>query len=504
MLFNSLEFILLFLPLSLAGYFLLACWHFELATAWVAAASVFFYAWWDVSYIILLLGSISFNYLLGTRMAQSHKKVRRILLIIGICGNLCLLGYYKYADFFLSSINTLTGTDFLLLKIALPIGISFFTFTQLAFLVDVYKGLAHEFHFIRYLLFVTYFPHLVAGPILHHAEMMPQFARRSTYNPNWSNFAVGIAFFVVGLAKKVLIADQIAPFANIVFDSSTPPHLIEAWGAALAYTFQLYFDFSGYSDMAVGLSWLFGVRLPYNFNSPYKSANITEFWRRWHMTLSRFLRDYLYIPLGGNHYGSINRYRNLIITMLLGGLWHGASWTFVFWGLLHGLYLCINHGWIALRDRYLRHLKLDDRRSYRIAAQTLCFVAVVVAWVFFRAENFERAWSIIQGMVGINGVGLPGFMVERFSLGDFGIIAGTGRFEWPAQVMWLLLSAILIFLCPNSNELCLPQTDGSIFQRRLNQFIVCWPMSLAATLAGIFVMAILYSSRPSPFLYFQF
>ena len=297
-------------------------------------------------------------------------------LLVAIAANLALLAYYKYAIFFVANAQRLIGHVGPLPEIVLPLGISFFTFTQIAFLVDAHRGLAREYSFTHYTLFVTYFPHLIAGPILHHREMMPQFDRRSTYTLDWDNVAVGLTMFIIGLFKKTVIADDMAAFASPAFDAAaggTQLTLLEAWGAALAYTFQIYFDFSGYTDMALGASRMFGIVLPLNFRSPYKAANIIDFWRRWHITLSRFLRDYVYIPLGGNRKTVPRRYENLLLTMLVGGLWHGAGWTFVFWGALHGIYLVVNHGWrIAPSSfRYCRAARragardIDDLRGGR-------------------------------------------------------------------------------------------------------------------------------------------
>ncbi len=339
MLFNSYGFIFLFLPVVLLGFYQLGRISHFYAALWLALASLFFYGYWNPAYVGLLLGSIVCNYSFGRWIAQAGiapVPVRqKQLLIIAITANLALLGYYKYANFFINNLNPVLGTSWNLGNILLPLGISFFTFTQIAFLVDTYQGKVKEYSFTHYALFVTSFPHLIAGPILHHKEMMPQFAKPGSYQINWANIAVGLTIFICGLAKKVLIADHLNEFATPIFNAvgaGGHPMLFEAWVGALAYTLQLYFDFSGYSDMAIGLSLMFNVRLPMNFNSPYKATTIIEFWRRWHMTLSRFLRDYLYIPLGGNRKGKIYRYRNLIITMLLGGLWHGAGWTFLIWG----------------------------------------------------------------------------------------------------------------------------------------------------------------------------
>ncbi len=322
MLFNSYSFLLAYLPVTLLGFFLVGRFGKAAGAAWLSACSLFFYAWWDYRYVILLLASICINYFIGGYIARRSATAHgRRALGIAVAGNLVLLGYYKYADFFLSSANAILGTNWPILGIILPIGISFFTFTQIAFLADAYAGKVTEYRFIYYVLFVTYFPHLIAGPVLHHKEMMPQFDEDCNYRPDAANFAVGLTIFAIGLAKKVLIADNLAIYAAPVFSpEATAPTFFIAWGGILAYTFQLYFDFSGYSDMAIGLSRLFGVRLPLNFNSPYKARNIADFWRRWHMTLSRFLRDYLYIPLGGNRHGTFRRQINLMTTMVLGGL----------------------------------------------------------------------------------------------------------------------------------------------------------------------------------------
>ena len=354
MLFNSFSFLFAFLPLALGGYFLCCALGRRFGTpgdttwgaAWLAACSLFFYAWWDIRFLPLLLCSVAFNYVTGSYIAKrSGTAQAQRALGLGVAGNLALLGYFKYADFFVASANAL-GAQWTLPHVLLPIGISFFTFTQIAFLADAAAGKVTEYRLVHYVLFVTYFPHLVAGPVLHHKEMMPQFEDANNTRPLAINFAIGTTIFAIGLAKKVLVADTLAAYASPVFAAgAAPPTLLAAWGGALAYTFQLYFDFSGYSDMAIGLSRLFGVRLPLNFASPYKAWNISEFWRRWHMTLSRFLRDYLYIPLGGNRQGEGRRRLNLAITMVLGGLWHGAGWTFVVWGALHGAYLVVHQLW---------------------------------------------------------------------------------------------------------------------------------------------------------------
>jgi D-alanyl-lipoteichoic acid acyltransferase DltB (MBOAT superfamily) len=513
MLFNSFGFILIFLPITLLGYFWIAKYKHVYAASWLGAASIFFYGWWSYKYIPLLLASIMFNYFCGLRISKSGGSVKKTWLTTAIALNLILLGYYKYANFFLSSLGNLTGNPVDLLDIILPIGISFFTFTQIAFLVDTYQGKVKEYRLIHYILFVTYFPHLIAGPVLHHKEMMPQFADPKNYFFSAQNFAVGMSIFCMGLAKKVLIADNIAPYASSVFDAHATPSLLIAWGGVLAYASQLYFDFSGYSDMAIGLSRLFGVRLPLNFNSPYKAVNITEFWRRWHMTLSRFLRDYLYIAMGGSKHGQTRRYFNLMTTMLLGGLWHGAGWNFVIWGGLHGLYLIINHAWIAIFKAAQWRV---NSRAWPAFSRLLTFLSVCFAWVFFRASDFMSAIHILQGMIGMNGVALPDAIgnhigaMARDVLDNMGIVfylGGGARFleTWG----WVVFSVGIIFVMPNTQEIMEryePALDFSKSKQTDKPPLLLWsPSRLWAMALGLAMIGCLLSlNRPSEFLYFQF
>ncbi len=397
MLFNSFLFITLFLPLCCALFFALARVQPRLAAAWLAIASVLFYGYWSPRFVLLLLGSIAFNYAMSLWMLRTRDREAghaKTILIAALVGNLGVLAIFKYTDFALNTVNALAGLSLPNTNIALPLGISFFTFTQIAFLVDVYRGKVREYDPVHYVLFVTYFPHLIAGPVLHHGQIMPQFADAAIYRPNANNITVGLAIFVIGLGKKVLLADTFSGYADPVFASAEAgarPSMAAAWFGALAYTLQLYFDFSGYCDMAIGVSRMFNVQLPMNFESPYQARNIIEFWRHWHMTLSQFLRDYLYIPLGGNRHGEWQRYTNLMITMLLGGLWHGASWTFVAWGGLHGVYLVINHLWRRATSGAAAQAHAPAASSLlgTVSSWTLTFVAVVVAWVLFRAETLS-------------------------------------------------------------------------------------------------------------------
>jgi D-alanyl-lipoteichoic acid acyltransferase DltB (MBOAT superfamily) len=308
---------------------------------------------------------------------------------------LALLVFFKYTGMLVSTVKAITDFPLSVPDIMLPIGISFFTFTQIAYLVDTYQSKVSEYRFWDYALFVSYFPHQIAGPILHHQEMMRQFTKQLVTRINVQFLLVGLSIFTLGLAKKVLIADTLATFSDPVFlnaEMQISPSFIEAWGAAMAYTLQLYFDFSAYCDMAIGISLMFGIKLPLNFNSPYQSVSMIDFWRRWHMTLSRFLRDYLYIPLGGNRLGQMRRYINLLITMTLGGLWHGASWTFLCWGLLHGVYLAINHAWQT-------HVSNQHGWSMpNCLAWAITMLAVIIAWVLFKATTFSAALVMLTVM----------------------------------------------------------------------------------------------------------
>lgn len=512
MLFNSYEFLFLFLPATLAGFFVLSeRQHFKTAAAWLALVSIVFYGYWNPRYVVLLTSSILVNFAAGRQILRCVLGERLILarriLVFALVANLATLGYFKYANFFLNSINGVAHTNFHLSQIVLPIGVSFFTFTQIAFLVDTYFGKVRESNIIPYTLFVTFFPHLIAGPVLHHAEMMPQFARKATYEFRLDSFLIGLTFFSVGLFKKVILADGIQPFVGVVFDANSNYQVtaIEAWGGVLAYTFQLYFDFSGYSDMAIGLSKMINIDLPINFNSPYKAINISEFWRRWHMTLSRFLRDYLYIPLGGNRKGRFRRYANLFLTMLLGGLWHGAGWTFVVWGALHGTYLMIHQYWQSIRRRVHGNDPSRPSRASALVSMSITFLCVVVAWVFFRATSIDAALGVLRGMAGFNGLVLP---VEwRVSLGlstaamtwlHFGHLEAFGGAR---QWAWICGLLAIVWLCPNSQTLIRRLNDGrlaAIHERWI------W-MSLGGLAVCVFMLAAINGSRgSSEFIYFNF
>jgi alginate O-acetyltransferase complex protein AlgI len=393
MLFSSWKFILVFLPLVLGVYFgLIGRRLVTAARVWLVLASLYFYAYWDPRYLPLLLASIGVNFALGTRLARMHAEPdaapRKRLLVAGIAANLLLLGYYKYTDFVLANLGGVLGAGFEPQGIVLPLAISFFTFTQIAYLVDSYRGETAGYDLLGYTLFVSYFPHLIAGPIVHHRDLLPQFASRRALVLSWPNMQRGLALFAIGLFKKVAIADTFAVWADAGFDGSGPLDFFAAWGASLSYTFQLYFDFSGYCDMALGASLLFNLWLPINFASPYQALDIRDFWRRWHVTLGRFLRDYLYIPLGGNRGSDAHTARNLMLTFTLAGLWHGATWMFVLWGALHGAALVVHRTW----QRFGTPLP-------RPAAWLLTFGFVNLAWVVFRAETPDAALRVFGGML---------------------------------------------------------------------------------------------------------
>jgi D-alanyl-lipoteichoic acid acyltransferase DltB (MBOAT superfamily) len=410
MLFSSYVFVFAFLPLALLGYYaLVGRAPRSYQYGFLLLASLFFYGYWKLSYLPLLLISIVFNFVLGGRLAAVPAE-RRLLLPLGVGANVLALAYYKYAG---PSIHALNAFFELALPVPvqeLPLAISFCTFLQVAYLVDCARGEARPPRFLDYSLFVVYFPHLIAGPIVHHSELLPQFERDEGKPAISSRLASGLTLFAAGLFKKAVLADGVAPFANGVFasaDAGGAVTFVDGWVGALAYTLQLYFDFSGYSDMALGISLMFGVKLPLNFDSPYQARNIIDFWRRWHITLSRFLRDYVYVSLGGNRHGQPRRYLNLMITMVLGGLWHGAGVNFVLWGALHGSFLLINHAYRHVCERSALRAGPTLARASSYAYWALTFVAVVFAWVLFRAQTFAGAGRILSAMVHVDAIAVP-------------------------------------------------------------------------------------------------
>jgi alginate O-acetyltransferase complex protein AlgI len=503
MLFNSYEFIFGFLPISLIGFYLLARYSHKAAALWLLMVSLFFYGWWQPASVPLLVGSAAFNFAMGNvifRRRQAGAAVR-IYLTGGIAANLLLLGYYKY-QYFLGGLIGLS-----LEKAVMPLGISFFTFTQIAYLIDVSRRVAWESKPIHYGLFVTYFPHLLSGPILHHAQMMPQFARPWVYRFCWGRFTVGLFLLGVGLFKKVVLADNISVYVDRIFslaETGESMTMLESWCGAIAYTMQIYFDFSGYSDAAVGMSLMFGIRLPINFFSPYRATSIIEFWRRWHMTLSRFLRDYLYIPLGGNRHGPGRRHLNLLITMVLGGFWHGAGWTFIIWGGLHGLYLLTAHLW---RDHV--SIKLP-----RVIGWGMTFTAVVIAWVWFRAATVDGALALLQGMAGWNGLVLPAGLHKLAGplapvLNQWGVQFDSTRIGYlmpsPDQMLILACMSVIAVAAPNCYQL-LRRYRPALEVGHLAAGGWRWrPTAGWAAFTGLLFFFVLVSlGQVSEFLYFNF
>jgi len=473
MLFQSPEFLLGLLPAALIGFYALgAAGRPRAAVAWLVLMSFVFYGWWRPSDVWILALSVVANYALGLRIAATGS---RALLVLGIAGNLALLGYFKYLVFVLDVLDTAAGTGWTLGAVALPLGISFFTFQQIAYLVDAADGVSRERDFGRYALFISFFPQLIAGPIVHHREMLPQLDRGGAFRARMDDVAVGLAVFAVGLFKKVVIADGLAPYADAAFvdaAAGAPLTMVEAWGASVAFTFQIYFDFSGYSDMAVGLARLFGIRLPVNFASPYKAASIVEFWQRWHVTLTRFLTAYVYNPVSM----ALTRARMrrglppvrgrptpgafavllaapTMLTMGLAGVWHGAGWQFVVFGLLHGTYLVANHAWRAFRHVGGRR-RPPPSAAARAGSVALTFACVVVAMVFFRAEDVPAALSVLGGMAGLNGLVVPEQAARVAALAGAELPAwlpvGHTEHFGGRLALWLAALSVLVWAFPNT------------------------------------------------------
>ncbi len=489
MLFNSYEFIFFFLPITFGIYFWLNKKRLTQASkAWMVFASLFFYSWWNIIYLPLILCSILFNFTVGSAISRANSSSskkglsRKTLLAFGIVANILLLGYFKYMDFFIANTNILIGTQWNLLHIVLPLGISFFTFTQIAYLVDSYRDEVKEMDYLNYTLFVTFFPHLLAGPILHHKEMMPQFDTIKNKAINYKNISAGIFLFSIGLFKKVVIADTFAQWANTGFETTSSLNIFEAWATSLSYTFQLYFDFSGYTDMALAVALLFNIKLPINFNSPYKALNIQDFWRRWHITLSRFLRDYIYIPLGGNRKGEFNTYANLFTVFLIGGLWHGASWMFIAWGALHGIAIVLHRAWQQM-----------GQKMNTVLAWFITFNFINITWIFFRAKDWTQTSNIIQGMMGENGIMLPEKYAKYIGSAQESILQFGTVYEHingkSQTTTYIILGFIMVLVLKNSMQLV-----EEFKPNRLNLLF-----TLALFLTGVSMM-----SRVSEFLYFNF
>jgi D-alanyl-lipoteichoic acid acyltransferase DltB (MBOAT superfamily) len=536
-LFNSTTFLLFFLPVVLAGFFALAGFNrHRLAGVWLTCASFFFYGWWNADYLLLLLASILFNYVLGRQLMV---RPNRPLLAFGIAANILLLGYYKYTGFLVLSLDQLSGLDWAVPDIVLPLAISFFTFQQIAFLVDAHDGAVTEHGFLNYCLFITFFPHLIAGPITHHREMFPQFSDPNTFRPKLENLAVGLTLFLVGLCKKVVIADTMGEFARPVYAAAAgaaPPSFLEAWGGAVSYTLQIYFDFSGYTDMAIGLGMMFGISLPPNFDSPFKARNIIEFWSRWHMTLTRFVTAYIYnpvvlrltrwrvrkgLPLPKRGAATPGAFVMLIafptiLAMFIIGMWHGAGWQFGVFGLLHGVYLTINHGWRQIKVRL--GLPIDSNRPlYVVPSVLLTFLCVVIALVFFRADSVAAGLTLLSSMIGNNGFILPDRMMAIP-----GMTAVSHLFALPvaelenfglAEVLWIIGLLAVVWGLQNAQQWLRNYRTSLVAQQRPSRMQAAFPVlvwrpasiiGFAVGWLGFFLVIRAISAAPTEFLYFQF
>lgn len=478
MLFNSFEFIFVFLPIIFIGYYILNKINFTLSKIWLLVGSLFFYSWWNPLYLPLILSSVFINYLIGTLLGKvENKPKRQLILTLGLAFNILLLGYFKYYDFFITNINHVFSADFNVLNLVLPLAISFFTFQQIGYLVDSYRNETKGYRFFDYALFVSFFPQLIAGPIVHHSEVMSQFEDRKNKVINYKNISLGLFIFSIGLFKKVAIADTFAVWATEGYNVSDQLTLVSGWITSLSYTFQLYFDFSGYSDMAIGLGLLFNIKLPFNFNSPYKALSIQDFWRRWHMTLSNFLTKYIYIPLGGSRKGIHRTYVNILIVFFISGFWHGAGWTFVLWGLAHGIASVI-YRWWSIHGFVLP----------KIIAWFITFQFINLTWVLFRAPDFGVAMNVIGAMFGLNA------SMEMPSENIFSRLNVFCSEIMATNHIVIVIAAIVLFFfisvfAKNANEL------GEDFKPT---------MIRAVFTAVLFVYVVFQLQKVSEFLYFNF
>ena len=532
MLFNSIDFIFIFLPFLLLAYW--ACRKIigDVSSILVLAiGSIIFYGWWNLKSLPILLASIFLNFAIGVFFQKARKKdwqkgdkrLRKTVLVVGVAANLLTLGYFKYANFFAADLLRLDLTRFDTGSVVLPLAISFFTFQQIAYLVDSYRGLIERTKVLHYLLFVTFFPQLIAGPIVHYKEMMPQFLKIGEESPILKNLVIALPIFGIGLFKKVVIADSLNRFNTPIYSaalSAEPLTFLDGWAGAFGYTFEIYFDFSAYTDMAVALALMFGIKLPINFFSPYKSSSIIDFWRTWHISLSRFLRDYLYIPLGGSTHGGVQTSINLMITMLLGGLWHGAGFNFLWWGALHGLALLLNHRWrVIFADRSF--LTFNSQIS-KVVSWTLTFLFIVVSWVLFRCETIDSAIWMYSAMLGFNGITLPAelvrFLPNFFSSLSWLEIAPGYSFGQRLNGYLLplcVLCLVIVTLSPNIYQLFPNLGEKANVYRlteprllRVMEKLIFQPNLLWALITTVFLSAglfvLLYRGRIQEFIYWQF
>lgn len=519
MLFFDYKFLFLFMPLSFAGYLYSLSYQKGFIAAWLACVSLIFYSLWDVTNLYPLGVSILLNYIFGIGLARLERGAKHKSLFVGaLLFNLSLLGFYKYGPLLNNLLNPESFFHEAPVAVAIPLGISFFTFTQIAFLVDTFSGKSREYDLINYILFVTYFPHLIAGPIIHHKEMMPQFKDLALKKFQWENLSLGITLFMIGLFKKVIVADYFVTSVQALFERSSQGSVsfLDAWIGTFSYTLQIYFDFSGYSDMALGLSKMFGIRLPINFNSPYKATSIIDFWRRWHITLSRFLRDYIYIPLGGNRHGHWRRYLNLFVTMFIGGLWHGAGWTFIVWGSLHGILLGLNN--ILILIRKLLPFQTPGEPLVNQLKKLMTFILVSLLWVPFRAMDLQHTIDIWKGCLGMNGFFFPEVWAQKLSvlvpiiegLG-FVIEASAPTFSF-TSVPILFFFMLIVLYAPNSlqllgdrrNEVAI--IEGYADMKPTLHTWMIWKQTKfwAVAMVLISIIALWCRYETSEFLYFQF
>jgi len=507
MLLNSPYYIVIFLPLVVGIYFFIEKnHHASLGHVWLVAVSLFFYSYSNPKSLILLTCSIVVNFIFGNILfhyrgndfsgnSKIHQTKARYLFVLSLLFNIFLLAYFKYTNFFIQNLNTAFGYRIMKLEVILPLAISFFTFQQISYLVDIYRGQIQKDNLLNYFLFVTFFPQLVIGPIVRYKEVIPQFIDKNNVPPDWENIARGIFVISVGLFKKLIIADKFGQWANSGFDTTNALTFFDAWSASLSYTFQIYYDFSGYTDMAIGAALLFNIKIPINFNSPYQALNIQDFWHRWHITLSRWLRDYLYIPLGGNRKGNIRTYINLFITFLIAGIWHGAGWTFIVWGAMHGIALAVNRLW--------RQLKF---KMPKLLGWFFTFMFLNITWIFFRASTCEDALRIMKGLIKINTAGFSdkfAQIVNYLNPWSFYKLLPKedGMLPQIQTLEYLIVFGLIAFLLPNTMQMIqFVKNDGKLIFKPTFKYAAiaaCLMYKALMTFAGS-------STVPKDFLYFNF
>ncbi len=549
MLFNSLPFIFLFVPVLLTGFMILSLLDSRSASLrWIVVCSMIFYGLWAPINLAFVMCSMVFNYLLAVQIRNCIKqeyrreKLANVLLALGIVANLCFLGYFKYKNFFADNLNEVFGLSLEITKVVLPLGISFITFQKIGFLIDVRSKIVKDFSLDNFFVFVFFFPQLIAGPIVHYREMMPQFDRFSLRLSS-ENFVIGICLFSLGLFKKVILADGVASYVSPGFSAAAqgePVELFVAWTSALAFTFQVYFDFSGYTDMALGLARVFGITLPMNFNSPLKASSIIEFWSRWHITLTRFLTAYIYTPLvirltrtrmsNGKSVlattsSAVGAFIILVswptmLTMLISGLWHGAGFNYILWGGFHGALLIINHAW---RQWHPKWPVIIYEKVMNPIGFALTFISIVFTMVVFRAGTVTEAYGVYQGMLGLNGANVPVAILSQMGplsevLLSLGVTSdfGSGR-NFISSLFWILALFIIAVFAPNSMEIMRRVEPALYFDADIDhgnklRFFACRQKAAIFSLSNrwafcialIFLIGVLGLSRPSEFLYWQF